>query len=40
MTGHRCANCFVAQYGMKSNVLCKNEWWVDWDTQQEAEVAA
>jgi len=28
---HRCANCFVAQYGMKSNVRCKNEWWSEWD---------
>lgn len=23
---HRCANCYVAQYGMKSDVPCKNEW--------------
>jgi len=31
---HRCANCWVAQYGMKSNLMCKNEWWSTWDYQQ------
>jgi hypothetical protein len=28
---HRCAHCYVAQYGMKSNLPCKNEWWELWD---------
>lgn len=28
---HRCSNCFVAQYGIKSNIPCKNEWWSLWD---------
>ena len=27
MPEHRCANCYVAQYQMKSDVKCKNEWW-------------
>jgi hypothetical protein len=28
---HKCANCYVAQYGMESDVRCKNEWWYQWD---------
>lgn len=31
LTAHRCSNCFVAQYNIKSNVPCKNEWWPLWD---------
>jgi len=28
---HRCANCYVAQYAMKSDIECRNEWWAEWD---------
>lgn len=34
---HRCANCYVAQYGMKSDVLCRNEWWSKWDAEHNGE---
>jgi hypothetical protein len=31
---HRCSNCWVAQYQIKSDVLCRNEWWPEWDALQ------
>jgi len=34
MTDHRCANCWVAQYQIKSDAACKNEWWVTWDAME------
>lgn len=37
---HRCAQCFVAQYGMKSDIPCRNEWWPEWDAMQAQVVAA
>lgn len=32
--GHRCSNCYVAQYQMKSDAPCRNEWWPQWDAEQ------
>lgn len=32
---HRCAQCWVAQYQIKSDVPCRNEWWPRWDAEAE-----
>lgn len=40
MNEHRCANCYVAQYQMKSDVPCKNEWWADYDAEMKEQLDA
>lgn len=38
MNEHRCAVCYVAQFQMKSDVPCPNEWWLQWDNSQAVEL--